>query len=97
LSLLTEAANLDPAWPYPIYDRAFTHLLKGEIDEALRDYERTVELSPRGFYVAAQAIDMLRHEATGELPEGLFVALVTRSQRLGSASCVDIAASELPA
>jgi tetratricopeptide (TPR) repeat protein len=76
LSLLTEAANLDPAWPYPIYDRAFTHLLKGEIDEALRDYERTLELSPRGFYIAAQAVDMLRREATGELPEGLFVALV---------------------
>ena len=77
LSLLTEAANLDPTWPYPIYDRAFTHLLKGEMDEALRDYEKTLELSPRGFYVAAQAVDMLRREAAGELPAGLFAVLVT--------------------
>ena len=76
LSLLTEAANHEPAWAYPIYDRAFTHLLRENFDEARRDYERTLELSPRGFYTAAEAVDMLRRAAAGEWPSGVYTSLV---------------------
>jgi tetratricopeptide (TPR) repeat protein len=76
VSLLTQAAEFDAAWPYPIYDRAFAHLLKEDFEAALADYRKTLELSPRGFYTAAQAVDILTREATGELPRGLYSAFV---------------------
>jgi tetratricopeptide (TPR) repeat protein len=76
VSLLTQAAELDPTWPYPIYDRAYTHLLREDFEAALADYRKTLELSPRGFYTAAQAVDILTREATDELPRGLYSAFV---------------------
>lgn len=41
LALFTRAAGLEPRWPYPVYDRAYTHLLMKNFDAALADYRRT--------------------------------------------------------
>lgn len=77
LSLLTQAAALAPEWPYPVYDRAFTRLLMSDFDGALVDYERTLELSPKGFFTAHVAVDTLRREQRGELPRGFYLAYST--------------------
>jgi tetratricopeptide (TPR) repeat protein len=77
LRLLTEAAAMAPTWPNPIYDRAFTHLLREEYAAALADYQKTLELSPRGFFTASAAVQTLEREARGELPEGIYLAYTT--------------------
>ncbi len=74
IALFTNAADLDPSWPHPVYDRAFTHLLKRNFAAALADYRKTLELSPLGFFIAATAADMLTREAAGEFPDGLYAA-----------------------
>ncbi len=74
IALFTQAEALDPAWPYPVYDRAFAHLLKQEFDAALADYRKVLELAPDGFFVAARAADLLTREAGGEFPRGLYQA-----------------------
>jgi tetratricopeptide (TPR) repeat protein len=74
IALFTEAAALDPFWPYPVYDRAFAHLLKRDFDAALADYREVLRLSPRGFFLARTAVDMLTREAAGEFPPGLYAA-----------------------
>ena len=77
LRLLTEAAALAPTWPSPIYDRAFTHLLREEYAAALADYRKTLELSPRGFFTASAAVQTLEREARSELPAGIYLAYTT--------------------
>jgi len=74
LSLLTQAVELAPGSPYPVYDRAFAHLLRQEFELALEDYRRTVELAPGGFYTAETAVDTLTREAQGELPSGFYAS-----------------------
>jgi len=74
LKLLTEAAALAPDWPYPIYDRAFTHLLMNNPDAALLDYQETLKRSPGGFFTAHVAVDTLLREKSGEFPGGLYLA-----------------------
>jgi len=74
IALFTKAADLEPSWPYPVYDRGFARLLKHEFAAALADYRKTLELSPLGYFVAAAAADMLTREAAGEFPEGLYLA-----------------------
>lgn len=74
VELFTKASELAPEWPYPIYDRAFTHLQARNTAAALADYRRTLELSPRGFFTAHVAVDALRRESKGELPEGFYLA-----------------------
>jgi tetratricopeptide (TPR) repeat protein len=73
-SLLTRAAERAPSWPYPVYDRAFTHLLREDFDAALNDYRRTLELAPGGFFTAEVAVDTLTRESTGEFRRGLYAA-----------------------
>ena len=74
LALFSKAAALAPEWPYPVYDRAYTHLLKNNAAAALADYQKTLELAPRGFFTAALSVDMLTREAAGEFPTGLYYA-----------------------
>lgn len=73
LRALTEAARLARYWPYPIYDRAFTHLLLNDWDAALADYRLTLRLAPRDFFLTLTAIDTLQREAEGEFPRGTFL------------------------
>ena len=74
VALFTQAEAIDPAWPYPVYDRAFAHLVKQEFDAALSDYRKVLELAPDGFFVATRAADLLTREAGGEFPRGLYQA-----------------------
>lgn len=76
LTLFSKAAALAPRWPYPLYDRAFTHLLMKNSDAALADYRDTLKLAPRGFFTAHVAVDTLVREKRGEFPSGLYLAFV---------------------
>jgi tetratricopeptide (TPR) repeat protein len=69
---LKKAAVLAPEWPYPVYDLAFTYLLMDDAENALTYYQKTVELSPRGFFTAITACDTLQREQKGELPPGTY-------------------------
>lgn len=77
IALLTKASELAPQWPYPIYDRAYTHLLMNQVDAARADYQRTVDLAPRGFFTAIMALDTLVREQRGDLPSGIYAAYVS--------------------
>jgi tetratricopeptide (TPR) repeat protein len=77
VALFTEACELAPAWPYPVYDRAFTRLLAHDVDGARADYRRTVDLAPRGFFTAITALDALVREQKGELPGGTYLAYLS--------------------
>ena len=77
IELLEKASALAPQWPYPIYDRAYTYLLMKDYDNARRDYQETVRLSPRGFFTAITAVDTLEKEKKGDLPIGTYLAYVS--------------------
>ena len=62
---LMEAHSLAPDWPYPIYDLAYTYLLKKEDENALKYYELTDLKEPRGFFTAKTACWSLRKEKEG--------------------------------
>ena len=77
IALLVQASDLAPAWPYPVYDRAFTHLLMEDFEGARTYYRMTLELSPRGFFTAITALDTLTREQNGDLPSGTYLAYVS--------------------
>jgi tetratricopeptide (TPR) repeat protein len=72
LTLFTQAMNLAPDWPHPVYDRATTYLWMKNFEAALADYKRTLELAPGGFFTAHVAVDTLLREQRGEFPPGLY-------------------------
>jgi tetratricopeptide (TPR) repeat protein len=74
LVLFTKAAEIAPRWPYPLYDRACTHLLMKNFAAALSDYLATADLTPRGFFTTLTAVDTLVRERNGEFPQGLYLA-----------------------
>ena len=74
IALLEQASELAPAWPYPVYDGAFTYLLMKNFDTAKTYYRKTLELSPRGFFTAITALDTLTREQNGDLPVGTYLA-----------------------
>lgn len=71
LEKLAEAMRLEPDWPYPVYDKAFTYLLRGDTALALAYYNKTDELAPRGFFTTKTAIYVLQGEFMGE---GIYMA-----------------------
>jgi tetratricopeptide (TPR) repeat protein len=77
IALLERASERAPEWPYPVYDRAYTHLLMNDFDDARTYYRRTLELSPRGFFTAITALDTLTREQDGELPVGTYLAYLS--------------------
>jgi len=77
ITLLTKASELAPRWPYPVYDRAFTHLLMKDFQAARTYYEKTVALAPRGFFTAITALDTLTREQKGEFPPGTYLAYLS--------------------
>lgn len=77
IAFLERASERAPDWPYPVYDRAYTHLLMKEFDDARRYYRKTLELSPRGFFTAITALDTLTREQNGELPVGTYLAYLS--------------------
>jgi tetratricopeptide (TPR) repeat protein len=70
LVLLDAAHALAPGWPYPVYDAAFTYLLRGDTDTAERCYAQVDRLAPRGFFTCKTTLDSLRRERAGKLPAG---------------------------
>jgi tetratricopeptide (TPR) repeat protein len=76
ISCFIKAQSLAPDWPYPTYDMAFAYLLKEDFAQSRRCYEKVIELSPRGFFTAITALDTLRREASGDLPQGTYAAYV---------------------
>ncbi len=77
IALLERASSLDPEWPYPVYDMAYTYLLMKDTENARKYYRRTVELAPRGFFTAITALDALEREAKGDLPAGTYLAYLS--------------------
>jgi hypothetical protein len=78
LELFHEAHQLEPDWPYPPYDMAFTYLLNDYLDQAERWYELVDKLAPRGFFTSKTTLDLVRRERSGEFPPGFtrsFVAV----------------------
>ena len=68
IELLERASELAPEWPYPVYDRAFTHMLMNDFDGARAYYQKTLALSPRGFFAAITALHTLNREQNGASP-----------------------------
>lgn len=77
IELFSQAHVLAPGWPYPTYDMAFTYLLMKDFANARKCYQKTVKLSPRGFFTALTALHTLDREATGDLPEGTYAAYMS--------------------
>lgn len=77
VDLLERASSLAPAWPYPVYDMAFTYLLMNDVENARKCYRKTVDLSPRGFFTAITALETLDREEKGELPAGTYRAYLS--------------------
>jgi tetratricopeptide (TPR) repeat protein len=71
IELFNKAHDAAPAWPYPLYDLAYTYSLMDQPAKALPIYERVVALAPRGFFTALVSVDCLRREAAKEWPAGM--------------------------
>jgi tetratricopeptide (TPR) repeat protein len=72
IAKLQQAMEIQPDWAYPVYDLAFTYLLKQDFDNALKFYKKTDELEPKGFFTAKTAIYALEGEKAGKFPQGLY-------------------------
>jgi tetratricopeptide (TPR) repeat protein len=72
IAKLEQAIKIQPAWAYPTYDLAYTYLLKGDFDNALKFYKKTDELEPKGFFTAKTALYSLEGEQSGKFPRGLY-------------------------
>jgi tetratricopeptide (TPR) repeat protein len=76
IQLFAKATEVDPDWPYPVYDAAFAFLLNGDAETAEEYYRRVDRLAPRGFFTTKVAVDSLRREREGSLPSGAYLAFV---------------------
>lgn len=72
IAKLEQAIAIQPDWAYPYYDLAFTYLLKDDFDNALKFYEKTEALKPKGFFTTKTALYTLQGELTGKFPKGLY-------------------------
>lgn len=72
-----KASKLAPDWPYPLYDAAFTYLLQNDAGKAYAHYMRVLQISPRGFFTAITAADVLAKERSGKLPPGTYLYYVS--------------------
>jgi tetratricopeptide (TPR) repeat protein len=73
VDLLKQASRLAPDWAYPLYDLAYTYLLKGQSNEALGAYERVNKMEPKGFFTAKTASWALQREKEGLFPPGTYL------------------------
>ena len=78
LELLERAHKLAPTWPYPVYDAAYTYLLKGDTAAAEAKYAEADRMAPRGYFTVKASLDCLRREREAKVPAGFckeFIAL----------------------
>ena len=73
---LKKAHGIAPNWAYPIYDLAYTYLLKKDFSNALKYYEMTDKMEPKGFFTAKTAHWALKMEKEGKFQEGLYLAFM---------------------
>jgi hypothetical protein len=76
LELFAQARTEAPRWPYPVYDAAYTYLLKGDAAKAEELYAAVDQMAPRGFFTAKTALDCLRREKAGDVEPGTYRAYV---------------------
>ncbi len=76
IELFNKAHKLAPNWPYPVYDLAYTYLLKQDLKNALLNYELTDKLAPEGFFTAKTAVWTLKKEQSGKFSKGIYAAYV---------------------
>lgn len=69
---LTQANKEAPNWPYPLYDLAYTYLLQDDYENALKYYQLTDKIAPKGFYTSKTALHTLEREKAGDLQKGLY-------------------------
>ena len=74
IAKLESAMQIDPHWAYPVYDLAFTWLLKGDTEKALEYYQQTDSMKPMGFFTTKTAVYSLEGEKSGKFPAGLYMA-----------------------
>jgi tetratricopeptide (TPR) repeat protein len=74
LDLFNQASKLAPAWPYPLYEAAFTYLQKHDNARAEAYYEKVEALAPRGFFTAKTSLYCLRRERLGTVGPGFCFA-----------------------
>ena len=75
LELFSKAAQAAPNWSYPVYDIAYTYLLKGDFTNALAKYREVDAREPGGFFTTKTAIWTLEREESGTFPRGTCAAL----------------------
>lgn len=73
IAKLKDTHQLVPNWAYPIYDLAYTYLLKQDYENALKYYELTDKLAPKGFFTTKTAYWSLKKEAAGIFPRGMYL------------------------
>lgn len=88
---LEEVIRMEPGWAYPVYDLAFTYLLKGDSTQALAYYHQTDKLEPRGFFTTKTAIYSLEGEKAGKFPSGLYLAYMQIEWTADQAKKMEIA------
>jgi tetratricopeptide (TPR) repeat protein len=69
---LKQANKEAPSWAYPLYDLAYTYLLQDDYENALKYYQLTDKVAPKGFYTSKTALHTLEREKTGDLQKGLY-------------------------
>src|SRR5688572_30532497 len=62
LELFSKASQAAPNWSYPVYDIAYTCLLKGDFTNALAKYREVDAREPGGFFTTKTAIWTLERE-----------------------------------
>jgi tetratricopeptide (TPR) repeat protein len=70
---LLAAMAIQPEWAYPPYDLAYTYSLMGDDVNALKYYELTDSLRPKGFFTCKTALWSLRAERDGKFPAGAYM------------------------
>jgi tetratricopeptide (TPR) repeat protein len=69
---LEQANEEAPNWAYPLYDLAYTYLLQDDYENALKYYQLTDKVAPKGFYTSKTALHTLEREKTGDIQKGLY-------------------------
>lgn len=98
IQLLVEAIEIAPTWPYPVYDMAFTYMLKKDYAKAYSYYKKVDELAPQGFFTVKTAVWCLAREESGEFPVGSYMkylALEWHSPE-DKEKAIELLAEELP-
>ncbi|MFT5619351.1 MAG: tetratricopeptide (TPR) repeat protein [Arenicella sp.] len=74
---LQKAHEEAPNWAYPPYDLAYTYLLQDDYENALKYYQLTDKIEPKGFYTSKIALHTLGREMSGDLKEGVYKSYIS--------------------